>query len=520
MKNIKTKSIGDKSVKVLDKSIVWTERVKDPILYLNEKSKEYSEKNIDVSEYGQDKIKYYSNRIKDEAIYNVKKQTNKGIDKVKNKFKIKKLTKKNNVKSKAKKEVIKKSKKTAEKVTKESTKITKRMLEEGRKLAIKSVKVTAKTLKVLTKALVSAIKGIIAAVKSLVALLGTAGTVVAVIIIIICLVALLLGSVFGIFFSNEGNSVTMSSVISEVNQEVYNKIDLNKRLMKYDDYVIDSSYSNWREIIAVYSVKYNNSENNSIVFYINEDNISRLKNVFWNTNTIEYKINRECDEDLKCKNMLHIDISSKSKEELMNLYHLDNKQKEQVNELLNSKYDDLWNSLIYGNNYGEWANWRQKGAPWSNIKIGNTSKSIGDIGCLATSIAILIEKSGVPIPFQPFNPGTFVEAMNKNGGFDKDGNLYYGPISKVVPNFEYVGSAELLGKTEQEKFRIINEYYSKGYYLAIEVKGNSGGQHWVAVNNIKGNTINMVDPGSNNINLWLTYNSVNTSQIRYFKAKK
>lgn len=176
--------------------------------------------------------------------------------------------------------------------------------------------------------------------------------------------------------------------------------------------------------------------------------------------------------------------------------------------------------MIYGNNYGEWVNWRQKGALWSNIKIGNTSKSIGNIGCLATSIAILIEKSGVPIPFQPFNPGTFVEAMNKNGGFDKDGNLYYGPISKVVPNFEYVGSAELLGKTEQEKFRIINEYYSKGYYIAVEVKGNSGGQHWIAINDINGNTINMVDPGSNNTNLWLTYNSVNTSQIRYFKAKK
>lgn len=155
--------------------------------------------------------------------------------------------------------------------------------------------------------------------------------------------------------------------------------------------------------------------------------------------------------------MLHIDISSKSKEKLINLYHLDNKQKEQVNELLNSKYDDLWNNLIYGNNYGEWVNWIQKGAPWSNIKIWNTSKTIGDIGCLATSIAILIEKSGVPIPFQPFNLVTFVEAMNKVGGFDKDGNLYYGPISKVVPNFEYVGSAELLEKTEQEKYRIINE---------------------------------------------------------------
>lgn len=89
--------------------------------------------------------------------------------------------------------------------------------------------------------------------------------------------------------------------------------------------------------------------------------------------------------------------------------------------------------------------------------------------------------------------------MNKNGGFDKDGNLYYGLISKVVPNFEYVGSAELLGKTEQEKFRIINEYYSKEYFIAIEVKGNTG-QHWVAVNDIKGNIINMIVPGSNNTN--------------------
>lgn len=110
--------------------------------------------------------------------------------------------------------------------------------------------------------------------------------------------------------------------------------------------------------------------------------------------------------------------------------------------------------------------------------------------------------------------------MNKKGGFDQDGNLHYGPISKVVPNFEYVGSAELLGKTEQEKFRIINEYYSKGYYLALEVKGESGGQHWGAINDIKDNTINMVDPDSSNSNLWLSYNSINTSQIRYFKAKK
>ena len=94
MKNIKTKSTGDKSIKVFDNSIAWTERIKDPIIYLNEKNNDNYDDKIDISDYGQDKIKYYSNRMKDEAIYNVKKQANKGMDKVKNKFKIKKLSKK------------------------------------------------------------------------------------------------------------------------------------------------------------------------------------------------------------------------------------------------------------------------------------------------------------------------------------------------------------------------------------------------------------------------------------------
>ena len=82
-----------------------------------------------------------------------------------------------------------------------------------------------------------------------------------------------------------------------------------------------------------------------------------------------------------------------------------------------------------------------------------------------------------------------------------------------------MGRAELLGKTAQGKFRIFYADFSKGYYIAVEVKGNTG-QHWVALNDINGSTITMVDPGSNNTNLWLAYNSVNTSQIRYFKAKK
>ena len=40
MKNIKIKDVSEKGIKTIDKTIAWTERVKDPIVYLNEKVKD------------------------------------------------------------------------------------------------------------------------------------------------------------------------------------------------------------------------------------------------------------------------------------------------------------------------------------------------------------------------------------------------------------------------------------------------------------------------------------------------
>ena len=75
---------------------------------------------------------------------------------------------------------------------------------------------------------------------------------------------------------------------------------------------------------------------------------------------------------------------------------------------------------------GDFANWTQRGSSWSNIEIGSSGKSIGDIGCNVTSVAMLIAKSGVSTNISDFNPGTFVEALNSNGGFDSYGNFQYG----------------------------------------------------------------------------------------------
>lgn len=562
MADIKVKEIKNKTVKNLDRTIAWTERIKDPIVYLNDKSKDAAVDDVPISEYGEDKIKYYTNRAKDETIYQSKKVTTKTTNVLKQGYQKKKLVKNKlkeetssidnvientNKNIKNTRQSIKNTKpaiKNAKILAKENTKTSKRMMEQGRKFAIKTAKKTVHATKTAIKETISTIKAIIAASKSLITALIAGGTTAFIIILLICIIGLLLTSVFGIFFANESKSRTMTSVISQINTEVYKKAENQKFFTNADDIIVQSTYSNWKEVIAIYSVKNNKNnetDDTSIVMYLNDKNVLKLKNIFYDFNTIKVEtkeevVEEEVEEDKKIefdpnvqqsleikkteqkrKKIVYLNVESKSLDQVMSQYKFNDEQKEQVRELLDKQYDELWLSLIYGNNVGEFVFWRQKNAPWSNIQIGNSGKNIGNIGCLATSISILIEKSGVNNTIIPFNPGTFVEALNKNGGFDEKGNLQYAVINKVIPNFEFVGRIDLKGKTQNEKFSKIKEYQDKGYYISVEVKGKTG-QHWVAVLNVD-NTITMADPASDGTSLWSTYNWENTSQFVYFKTK-
>lgn len=78
-----------------------------------------------------------------------------------------------------------------------------------------------------TKAVSTSIKAIIAGTKPLIAILTAGSSVVGVIIISITLVALLVGSIFGIFFSGykkNSNSITMDQVVSECHKEFSERI--------------------------------------------------------------------------------------------------------------------------------------------------------------------------------------------------------------------------------------------------------------------------------------------------------
>ena len=543
MADIKVKDIAKKGVKTINKAVVQTERFKDNIVRTKEKAEETVSNDINSNEYASNKIKFATDRVFDESVNQFNKQGQKSFMKTKenyqkSKAKIKQLKKKIKDKRKVKstvkntKTTIKTSKevaKKAEKTAKETIKASKRATQ----IAKETAKRTAQGVKVAIKTTISAIKTIIARTKALVAAIVAGGWVAVIVIIVICLVALMCSSIFGIFFSSQktsANSITMNTVVAECNQEFSDKLQSIQDSNPHDDYVLEGSMASWKDVLTVYTIKQSNGVNQQDVMTIDDNKKNVIKQIFWDMNSLTSEVRDEmvteqgtnADEMPKQvqKKVLHIKINTKTLEQMKNDYHFSSAQNKQLVELTDNKYASLWNGVIYGAaDSGEYVNWRQAGQSWSNIKIGNTNSTLGQIGCLVTYISILIEKSGCNTTISPFNPGTFLEALNKNNAFDGSGNLQYAGVTRAVPNFSYVGNVNLRGKSRTEKLALITQYFNQGYYLAIEVKGATpGNQHWVAITGISGNNVIIVDPASDGTDLWSSYEWGKTSQFNYFKA--
>lgn len=543
MADIKVKDIAKKGVKTINKAVVQTERFKDNIVRTKEKAEETVSNDINSNEYASNKIKFATDRAFDESVNQFNKQGQKSFMKTKenyqkSKAKIKQLKKK--IKDKRKVKSTVKNTKTAIKTSKEVAKKTEKTAKETIKaskratqIAKETAKRTAQGVKVAVKATVSAIKAIIAGTKALVAAIVAGGWVAVIVIIVICLVALMCSSIFGIFFSSQktsANSITMNTVVAECNQEFSDKLQSIQDSNPHDDYVLEGSMASWKDVLTVYTIKQSNGVNQQDVMTIDDNKKNVIKQIFWDMNSLTSEVKDEmvteqgtnADEMPKQvqKKVLHIKINTKTLEQMKNDYHFSSAQNKQLVELTDNKYASLWNGVIYGAaDSGEYVNWRQAGQSWSNIKIGNTNSTLGQIGCLVTSISILIEKSGCNTTISPFNPGTFLEALNKNNAFDGSGNLQYAGVTRAVPNFSYVGNVNLRGKSRTEKLALITQYFNQGYYLAIEVKGATpGNQHWVAITGISGNNVIIVDPASDGTDLWSSYEWGKTSQFNYFKA--
>ena len=187
------------------------------------------------------------------------------------------------------------------------------------------------------------IKGIIASLESLLSFLLAGGWIAVLIIIVICMIGLILNSFYGIFFINEINdSRTITSVINEINQETYEKIENLKSFYPYDEYVIEPNNINWRNVISVYAVKYSEDNELTSISILTEDNIKKLKDIYWNMNAVKVYYTNQVINQYETKRILHIRIESKGIEDISQVYKFNDKQKQEINILLSSSNDKLW----------------------------------------------------------------------------------------------------------------------------------------------------------------------------------
>ena len=431
MADIKTRDAVKGTIKTIDKAAIASERMKAAYAKTKDKAEQgyYADENS-ASEYAADRYSTAAERITEEGVHQFNKQGQKGVKttqenivKAKEKiadFKLKRAAKAAEQKAvhhtsaqtvktaRQTEKTIKQSARSTGKTVKTSAKGTVKTTQKSvktaqatSKAAIKTAENTAKTTKaaakasakaaqraaqvakatakatvaaimVAVKATVAAVKAIIAGTKALVAAIAAGGWVAVIVIIVICLIALLVASVFGIFFSGEdsGNSMTMQGVVREINTEYDTRLDEIQSGIAHDVLEMSGSRAVWKEVLAVYSVKTTTDPDNpQEVATMDEGKKQLLSGIFWEMNEISSRTESKTEtvitesddghgnivqtETTVTRTYLYITVSHKTAEEMADQYGFNEEQRQQLSELLAEENNSLWLQVLYGISVGD-----------------------------------------------------------------------------------------------------------------------------------------------------------------------
>ena len=175
--------------------------------------------------------------------------------------------------------------KTAQKTARATAKAAKTAAQTARAAA----KATAAGIKAAVKATAAAVKAIVAGTKALIAAIAAGGWIAVVVIIVICLIGLIIGSCFGIFFSGEdsGTGQTMRQAVQEINADYQSQIDTTRANITYDELEMSGSRAVWPEVLAVYAVKTTTDPDNpQEVATVDDAKKAILNDIFWQMNEL------------------------------------------------------------------------------------------------------------------------------------------------------------------------------------------------------------------------------------------
>ena len=372
---------GQKGVKTTQENIV---KAKDKVAYFKQKRATKAAENKaaqNMSEQAGVQIRHGTARRTSAQTVKTAKQTEKTVKQsARSAGKTVKTATKGTVKTTLKsvktaqatsKAAIKTAENTA-KTTKAAAKASAKAAQRAAQVAKATAKATAVAIKAAVKATVATVKAIIAGTKALIAAIAAGGWVAVIVIIVICLIGLLVGSVFGIFFSGEdsGNGMTMQGVVREINTEYDTRLDEIQYGTAHDVLEMSGSRAVWKEVLAVYSVKTTTAPDNpQEVATMDESKKQLLSGIFWEMNEISSRTETKTEtvitesddghgnivqtETTVTQTYLYITVSHKTADEMADQYGFNEEQRQQLSELLAEENNSLWSQVLYGISVGD-----------------------------------------------------------------------------------------------------------------------------------------------------------------------
>ena len=177
-----------------------------------------------------------------------------------------------------------------------------KIVQHAKQAARAAGKTAQETVKRVADMVMAGLKALWAVAHTMVAAIAAGGTVAVLVVVIICMIALVIGSGFGIFFAAEsaGDGMSLADAITRLNVEYQDRLEEIEADHPHDRLEItsnDGSYAiAWQDVLAVFAARTSGAEEGAPVAYLDEANLERLRQIMWDMNEVTWEVETQTHE--------------------------------------------------------------------------------------------------------------------------------------------------------------------------------------------------------------------------------
>lgn len=177
-----------------------------------------------------------------------------------------------------------------------------KIVQHAKQAARAAGKTAQETVKRVADMVMAGLKALWAVAHTMVAAIAAGGTVAVLVVVIICMIALVIGSGFGIFFAAEsaGDGMSLADAITRLNGEYQDRLEEIEADHPHDRLEItsnDGSYAiAWQDVLAVFAAHTSGAEDGAPVAYLDEANLERMRQIMWDMNEVTWEVETQTHE--------------------------------------------------------------------------------------------------------------------------------------------------------------------------------------------------------------------------------